>query len=219
MFSLAKSDQQQTPIAITDPIIEHSAVLNCLFEIVYDHVVGYFARDSIIQYVIDLSDKWDIPVIRTIINQELRGRLFQKKAHEHALDLFLTAVKLGDNILAQGIAKTFDVDWKSYSTGSKTNQAPAFDVPSPPVLGDRFYDEPSGNRPATKGISSTGSIFDLNGIEYRDFLRIPPSTVWCLIQATSYTRDSGSPFNKDEACKELLTIMEELSESFTWAVV
>jgi hypothetical protein len=86
MFSLIQSDIQRDPIMYTDPINERSSVIRGLLDLTHDLEIKTFDDLPTILALIEHGDKWEIPMVRKIIRQELQGRSHEK--HERTASLF-----------------------------------------------------------------------------------------------------------------------------------
>jgi len=175
MLSLNELQNRPERLAFTDPVLEHSTTIESLLNVIYRYQLPPLQRKISILYLLDLADKWDVPVVFEVVRKHLQAA-FHTIAYGQ-FDLFLIAIKLKDYALAAAFIPHHKPhgwnsdDWLSdIAYGSQVH---------PPQVYDR---RPSG------WIDEDGTepmLWHIESCDYSYFIQLPPRVAWALHKATA----------------------------------
>jgi hypothetical protein len=195
----------------TDSILKQISEIRGLVGLKLDLEMKTFDDLPTILALIELGDKWDVPIFRKIIRQELRGRLHEK--YERTASLFIVATKLHDIRVMVHLTSQYEGEWEKKSF---QNVKP-YESQNPNTLhaapGLQFYGAPSISGSSSNGPNLATTLFQLEICGYQDFLQIPPSVVWAMLRSTGpRSRDINGLIKVETASKQFGDILNELCE-------
>jgi hypothetical protein len=172
---LGPSSNTDKRLELTDEVLEHSVVAGPLLEVIYNFEVPPLNEVTQILYLIDLADKWDVPIVHKVIKKNLESSWYASSGRN--FDLFLIAVKLKE----YGIASEFI--HRDEVRSLKTNcyywdRYPYSYNNFPPV---QVYGKRCDGRWNDETITQ---LYNIAFCCYRDFIQIPPHVAWALQRAT-----------------------------------
>lgn len=175
-------DPKRAPIGLSDPMLEHSWVLEPLLDIVYTMETGVLSDAPRTHLVLDLADKWKFAQARVLIHAAVSTRIFTGAGpwtYEQTLKL---CIRLKDVKLAAAcMTASRDEIW---SVPYSTKPRPNLDLPFSKDSIQQNYDEVAPE--LTRFGPLRGSqVLDLGTWAYRSFLQIPPTIVWAMLRATN----------------------------------
>lgn len=205
MFSLAQNDAQRDSIILTDSVIEHSAVVRYLLDIIHDLEVDTFADADTCLHAIDLADKWDMPDFRKVILQTLRGIFYENTeiGGDYFIN-FVVAIRLQEYKLASSIVKHSEMAWTG-KPGNPISISDTTERTSPPIW--KSCAEPHSKLDYAG--TAKKDMFDMQYCSYRDALRLPPTVVWVLSRAATKSREEKGSFDRIFVAATFLKLMTE----------
>jgi hypothetical protein len=167
MISLAKDAKQREKLVLTDEILEHSLIITALLDVIYDNKVLPLRQVPRVIYLLRLADKWEIPMIRRLILDQLRQAFYESSCH--AFDLFRIAVESRDYDLASRLIGQYDQAPNATDRWPHLVQVGCLPPPRHDQLAPRL---PTNPRFVV--------LDDLQGMPYAAFIDLPPKVSWAL---------------------------------------
>jgi hypothetical protein len=196
MVALASSSTQRDSVHLSHPAIEHSLVIERALDIIYtcDFDFKVVQTDSnLVKLVIDFARKWEMPIITNIIRKELSRS--KDDCRGTLLGHFLVALHLGDNELAVYFYDISSLLHRVTEAGSQElkGKRAMDDAKSSDLENEAFkalqqhYHNDHGRTglPADHQLvaSPAGQIYEFGTMPYREFLHIPSTVIWIILQA------------------------------------
>jgi hypothetical protein len=199
MLSLANSAKQRDPITLTDKVLERSAVLEMMLDIVYTQEVDCLQYITL-HKVLGLAGKWEFEFVPRLIKSELQRHDLDVKRRK--FQIFELSLLFKDpSLIARWVNAYHHVTW----------DAPVGIFYSCDVRQD--YEEAAQGLKNVLEIGGAG-IFEVGGWGYQRFLRTSPTVIWALLRATRLDTTRAAKIDYDVVAKEfekLLTLACKLS--------
>lgn len=202
MFSIpTTSATKRDPIELSDPMLEHSWVLESLLGVIYDLNMDFLSDGLRVHLVLDLADKWEFTKARALVHGAIAQDVFHRKGS--ITERFEISLKLKDPRMAATWIKEFSTKvWGSSLVESE------WALPFSKDSIRRMYDDSAaGLRPISA--ADGGSIWDLGTWRYETFLKLPPTAVWALLRAVYVGTERTAQIDYNEVAEEferLLTL-------------
>ena len=160
---------------LTDQILEHSVVVGALLEVIYNFELPPLSEATLVLRLIDLADKWDVPMVHRIVKKTLESSWYA--FHASKLDLFLIAIKLKEYRIASELMTRENVARSKDDNDGNEYPYQYDDFPPVQIVYGRSCRGNWDDRGWTQ-------LHDIASSLYRDFIRIPPHVAWALQRAT-----------------------------------
>jgi len=174
-------DPKRAAIELSDPMLEHSWVLEPLLDIVYTGDTSLIDEMRRTRLVLDLADKWEFGQARALIHGAVSTRVLTEAGGWSIKANLSLCIRLKDPKLVAACIRAHRNE--TWSTSRSKKPEPNL---APPFSNDSLRRSYDGCAPGLKKIRSLQStqVLDLGTWAYMNFLQIPPTIVWAMLRAT-----------------------------------
>jgi hypothetical protein len=170
MFGCASHQGDPGPVVLTDPCLEHSSTVKAMLDVIYRYETPPLHKTTLILYLIDLADKWDVPLVHKVLKTKLEAAFFRTTAYN--FELFLLAIKLNEIHIAAAL-----IERKETADGHEHDWSSSYKLPP-----CRYYDRFA---PGTwRDVSFIPRLYHIESCEYHYFIQLPPKIAWALQRAS-----------------------------------
>jgi hypothetical protein len=217
MIALASNFSQRDPIKLTDPLLEHSYVIEQILDIIYsvsidaETIIDYV---DVVKFTIDFARKWEMSMITDIIRKELLRVIDSKSGASSHFEHFLVALHLGENAIATSMymACQRKEEWSGDASGWKTTGYDNGTLGKADNSGVVHYHsdkKAAGLYGVNSGSAAplSGDVFNFGIMPYHVFLDLSPTVVWIILRAQEIGKMKTKSVNcaiqelLDMACK------------------
>jgi hypothetical protein len=196
-------------LPLFDTTLEHSSIIEIILDAIYLSEINGCKDITTAYRVINLAQKWECLHVLKLLKRDLALQSLALSLNGPRADHFRLALKLGDYHL-MGLLFQRERDATVRLEGvSGLKQGSDGILPLRDEDVDRLYDTPStgflGTSELQGDMTLESPMYELGGLGYTEFLRLPPTVVWALLRSTYFAR---------RACCEVSIDMDQMSKQF-----
>lgn len=204
-----KEDKTSTSVSLAENGYSGALVVKNLLDIIYtSEPVGCHNIDLAFQ-VITMATKWECEAVLKILKKDLAIQALINSTNGPSTAHLRLALKLGDHHLMALIAQR------------DRDPGPRFvltkDSKTDPTGVHKLHDKPAaGILEASAGLESP--FYELGGLSYADFLKLPPTVLWALARATYLARVDHGEVDEKVMAGHFETLLKQACESLQASV-
>jgi hypothetical protein len=192
-----------TSIAVPTSGTFNTLVVKVLLDIIYT-LEPTGCQDIELAYkVITLAEEWQCETVPKILKKDLAIQALVNSTDGPSNDHLRLAMKLGDHHLMALIAQ------RDRNPGLKSRIPDSAEADLTGVR--KTYDQVATGLLEYAGLESPG--FELGGLSYGEFLRMPPTVLWALARSTYLARKDPGEVDVDEMAQLFENLLKEACKS------
>jgi hypothetical protein len=179
---IIKESKTAKTLSSTKTSFGYARVIQVLLDIIYTSEPSGCQDIALAYQVIDLATHWQCETVLKILKRDLAIQALINNPDGPCNDQFRLAHQLGDyHLMALMAQRDRDSRYKFTTTMGFADHS---DVDRHDA--HRLYDRPAAGLTALTSIESP--MYELGGLGYVEFLRLPPTVVWALSRSTYLAR-------------------------------
>lgn len=213
---MIKEPKTATSIKLKESRYSDAVVIKNLLDLIYTSEPAKYENIELAYQVITLATDWGCDAVLNVFKKDLAIEALVYSIHGPSNSHLRLAHKLGDHHLMALIAQ------RGRKPGLELRSVRYFQAVRDPTGVRKLYDKPAvglAGSSTTAGIATP--VYELGGLSYSEFLKVPPTVLWALARSTYLARkDQGEVdiYKMAECFESLLNLACKSTKSLALSI-